>query len=178
MVKQMRKTRTGTVVRTRNDKTSIVEMVWKQRHRLYRKQMRRVARFYVHDPLSQCQVGDVVQIEETRPVSKTKHWRLISILESHQVAEVTPMELEADAELLVAEDSPTDSPQESAEDSVEDDTQPDSDDLAAEEYTEDPEDSSEEDSAEDQDPEESESQGDEAEEPAGGEPDEQEEEAQ
>jgi ribosomal protein S17 len=73
-------------------------MVWKQRHRLYHKQVRRVARFYVHDPENQCQLGDLVRIEETRPISKTKHWRLLAILERRQVAEVRPIELESDAE--------------------------------------------------------------------------------
>ena len=57
MAKQMRKIRVGAVVRTRMDKTAVVEMVWKQRHTLYSKQMRRVARFYVHDPENQCQIG-------------------------------------------------------------------------------------------------------------------------
>ena len=92
-----RKVRTGSVVRVKQDKTAIVEMVWKQRHRLYRKQVRRVARFYVHDPGNQCQIGDLVRIEETRPISKTKHWRLLEILERRQVAEVRPIELEGDA---------------------------------------------------------------------------------
>ena len=80
MAKVMRKVRTGSVVRTKQDKTAIVEMVWKQRNRLYRKQVRRIARFYVHDPENQCRLGDVVRIEETRPISKTKHWRLMEIL--------------------------------------------------------------------------------------------------
>jgi small subunit ribosomal protein S17 len=80
------------------DKTAVVEMVWKQRDRLYRKQVRRVARYMVHDPLSQCQLGDVVRIQETRPISKSKHWRLLEILERREVAEVRPIELEADAE--------------------------------------------------------------------------------
>ena len=100
----MRKVRTGTVVRTRMDKTAVVEMVWKQRNRLYRKQVRRVARFQVHDPLSQCLLGDVVRIQEVRPISKTKRWRLLEILERHQVAEVRPIELESDAEVVVAEE--------------------------------------------------------------------------
>ena len=99
----MRKVRTGHVVRTRMDKTAVVEMVWKQRNRLYRKQVRRVARFYVHDPLSLCRLGDTVRIEETRPISKSKHWRLLEVLERRQVAEVRPIELEADAELPTAE---------------------------------------------------------------------------
>lgn len=92
-----RKVRTGSVVRVKQDKTAVVEMVWKQRHRLYRKQVRRVARFHVHDPENQCQLGDLVRIEETRPISKTKHWRLLEILDRRQVAEVRPIELEGDA---------------------------------------------------------------------------------
>ena len=96
MARSMRKVRVGAVVRTNQDKTAIVEMVWKQRHRVYRKQMRRVARFYVHDPENQCRLGDTVRIEETRPISKNKHWRLIAILERRQVADVRPIDLEAD----------------------------------------------------------------------------------
>jgi small subunit ribosomal protein S17 len=97
----MRKVRTGSVVRTKQDKTAVVEMIWKQRHRLYRKQVRRVARFNVHDPESQCRQGDVVRIEETRPISKTKHWRLLEILERRQVAEVRPIDLESDVEPVI-----------------------------------------------------------------------------
>ena len=96
MARSMRKVRVGAVVRTNQDKTAIVEMVWKQRHRLYRKQMRRVARFYVHDPLNQCQPGDTVRIEETRRISKNKHWRLMAILERKLVADVSPIDLETD----------------------------------------------------------------------------------
>ena len=92
-----RKTRTGSVVRVKQDKTAVVEMVWKQRHRLYRKQVRRVARFHVHDPENICQLGDLVRVEETRPISKTKHWRLLEILDRREVAEVRPIELEGDA---------------------------------------------------------------------------------
>ena len=106
-----RKVRTGSVVRVKQDKTAVVEMVWKQRHRLYRKQVRRVARFHVHDPENQCKLGDVIRIEETRPISKTKHWRLLEILERREVAEVRPIELEGDAvteidEPEVEEDTP------------------------------------------------------------------------
>ena len=93
----MRKVRTGSVVRTPRGQTAVVEMVWKQRNRLYRKQVRRVARFHVHDALNQCRLGDVVRIEETRPISKTKRWRLMEILERRQVAEVRAIDLESDA---------------------------------------------------------------------------------
>ena len=96
MARSMRKVRVGAVVRTNQDKTAIVEMVWKQRHRIYRKQMRRVARFYVHDEQNQCRLGDTVRIEETRRISKNKHWRLLEILERKQVADVRPIDLETD----------------------------------------------------------------------------------
>ena len=96
MARSMRKVRVGAVVRTNQDKTAIVEMVWKQRHRIYRKQMRRVARFYVHDPENQCRLGDTVRVEETRRISKNKHWRLLEILERRQVADVRPIDLETD----------------------------------------------------------------------------------
>lgn len=115
MAKAMRKVRTGSVVRTGNEKTAVVEMVWKQRNRLYRKQVRRVARFMVHDPLSQCQLGDVVRVQETRPISKTKHWRLLEILERRQVAEVRPIDLEADAETDGAGEEPADRQEEALE---------------------------------------------------------------
>jgi len=96
VARSMRKVRIGAVVRTNQDKTAIVEMVWKQRHRLYRKQMRRVARFYVHDPENQCRLGDTVRIEETRRISKNKHWRLMAILDRKQVADVRPIDVETD----------------------------------------------------------------------------------
>ena len=105
MSKEMRKVRTGQVVRNSMDRTAVVEMVWKQRHRIYRKQMRRVTRFYVHDPLNQCQVGDTVRIQETRPISRMKHWRLLEILQRRQVADVQPIELETDLDAEIAGDA-------------------------------------------------------------------------
>ena len=92
----MRKDRVGLVVGTKMDRTAVVEMVWKQRHRVYRKQMRRISRFYVHDPENSCRIGDTVRIEETRPISKTKHWRLMEIIQRRQLADVQPIDLETD----------------------------------------------------------------------------------
>ena len=143
MSKEMRKVRTGTVVRTKSDKTTIVEMVWKQRHRLYRKQMRRVARFYVHDPLSQCQLGDIVRIQETRPISKTKRWRLLEILERHLVAEVRPIELESDADVILASEEETETEEivdeAAAEEESEDDDTEDEDESQEESEEDEPE---------------------------------------
>ncbi len=105
MAKTMRKIRVGAVVGTRMDKTAVVELVWKQRHRVYRKQMRRVTRFYVHDPDGECQVGDTVRIQETRPISRTKHWRLLDILARREVADVRPIELEGDSVVEIADEA-------------------------------------------------------------------------
>ena len=104
MAKTMRKIRVGSVVSTRMDKTAVVEMVWKQRHRVYRKQMRRVTRFYVHDPESQCRIGDTVRVQETRPISRTKHWRLLEIMSRREVADVRPIDLETDVVIEPAGD--------------------------------------------------------------------------
>ena len=117
MAKTMRKVRTGSVVRTKQDQTAVVEMVWKQRHRLYHKQVRRVARFHVHDPENQCRLGDVVRIQETRPISKTKHWRILEILQRRQVAEVRPIELESDVELADEAEERLDELEDEAEES-------------------------------------------------------------
>ena len=108
MAKAMRKTRVGSVVSTRMDKTAVVEMVWKQRHRVYRKQMRRVTRFYVHDPEGQCRIGDTVRIQETRPISRTKHWRLLEIMARRAVADVRPIDLESDSVVPPADDAAAD----------------------------------------------------------------------
>jgi small subunit ribosomal protein S17 len=116
LVKSMRKVRTGSVVRVSMDRTAVVEMVWKKRSRLYRKQVRQLARFMVHDPDSKCVVGDTVRIEETRPISKSKHWRLLEILSRRQVAEVRPIDLESDAVMGTTAD-------EAAEQDEEEDTE-------------------------------------------------------
>lgn len=99
MAKAMRKVREGSVVSTRMDQTAVVDVSWKQRHLLYGKQVGRVSRFYVHDGDRQCRVGDLVRIEETRPISKTKRWRLVEILQRHELPEVRPIELETELEL-------------------------------------------------------------------------------
>ncbi len=108
------------MVRVSMDRTAVVEMVWKQRNRLYRKQVRRLARFMVHDPESKCLVGDTVRIEETRPISKSKHWRLLEILSRREVADVRPIDLEADA---VMEETASEQPVDQAEEEDEEQTE-------------------------------------------------------
>ncbi len=116
MAKEMRKVRIGSVIGTKMDKTAVVQMVWKQRHPIYRKQMRRVARYYVHDPEGQCRLGDTVRIEETRPISKTKHWRLLEIIQRRQVAEVRPIELETDVTPVMTGEALAETPADAVDD--------------------------------------------------------------
>jgi small subunit ribosomal protein S17 len=110
MAKAMRKVRTGSVVSTRMAQTAVVEVSWKQRHPLYGKQMGRITRFYVHDPNQQCQVGDTVRIEETRPISRTKRWRLLEVVQRRLVPEVRPIELETDVDTTTTAPTPAEAP--------------------------------------------------------------------
>ncbi len=76
-----RKTRTGVVVSDKMDKTVVVAIKTKVRHPLYGKMVNRTRKFKVHDEDNQCGIGDTVRIMETRPISKDKRWRLVSIIE-------------------------------------------------------------------------------------------------
>lgn len=76
-----RKVREGTVVSDLMDKTVVVQVERLVRHPLYKKVIRRTARWKVHDEANECSVGDRVRITETRPLSKTKRWRVVSVLE-------------------------------------------------------------------------------------------------
>ena len=64
----------GRVVSDKMDKTVIVAVEYTRAHRLYKKPMKRTSKFAAHDERNECHVGDVVRIEETRPLSKTKRW--------------------------------------------------------------------------------------------------------
>jgi small subunit ribosomal protein S17 len=96
MAKEKRKKRTGRVIGDRMEKTVVVAVAWHRRHPLYRKTLLRVTKFYAHDAGSQCRLGDLVRIEETRPISKLKGWRVLEILQRRDVAEVKPFELDGD----------------------------------------------------------------------------------
>jgi small subunit ribosomal protein S17 len=71
-----------------------VAVQWQQRHPLYKKSIRRTTKFYVHDQENSCKLGDLVRIEETRPISRLKRWRVMEILERREVAEIKPSELD------------------------------------------------------------------------------------
>jgi len=76
-----RKTRQGVVVSDRMDKTITVELMRTMRHPLYNRVVRKRSKLYAHDPNNDCGIGDLVQVMETRPLSKMKRWRLVKILE-------------------------------------------------------------------------------------------------
>jgi small subunit ribosomal protein S17 len=76
-----RKVRTGTVVSDKMDKTIVVRVETRMPHPLYGKIVRRSKRYTAHDENNQCGVGDLVRIMETRPISRTKRWRLMEIVE-------------------------------------------------------------------------------------------------
>ncbi len=77
-----RKERRGVVVSTAMDKTIVVRVDTVKPHPRYKKVVRRSARFHAHDAENVANVGDLVRIVETRPLSKTKHWRLAEVLEA------------------------------------------------------------------------------------------------
>jgi small subunit ribosomal protein S17 len=76
-----RKVREGLVVSDKMDKTVVVEVEDRVKHALYGKVMRRTSRLKAHDENNDCGIGDRVQIMETRPLSATKRWRVVEILE-------------------------------------------------------------------------------------------------
>ncbi|MCM1989654.1 30S ribosomal protein S17 [Oceanirhabdus seepicola] len=81
MVRGNRKTRVGKVVSDKMDKTIVVAIETKKRHPLYGKTVNRTTKFKAHDENNECKVNDIVQIMETRPLSKDKRWRLVQIVE-------------------------------------------------------------------------------------------------
>ena len=85
-----RKARVGTVVSDVNDQTVVVEVGRASRHRIYRKVIRQTKKYHVHDPQNEATRGDLVRIEECRPISKLKRWRLVEVLTERAVAEVAP----------------------------------------------------------------------------------------
>jgi small subunit ribosomal protein S17 len=76
-----RKVREGTVTSASMDKTAVVVVVDRVRHPLYRKTMQRTKKLYVHDEQNDLNTGDRVRVQECRPLSKLKRWRLVEVLE-------------------------------------------------------------------------------------------------
>jgi small subunit ribosomal protein S17 len=88
-----RKSLVGVVVSNKMDKTAVVAVERRQPHSLYRKIVRQTTRYKAHDPNNQAVLGDVVRIEETRPISKDKRWRIAETLTRGNVAEIAPRDI-------------------------------------------------------------------------------------
>lgn len=78
--KAVRKSRVGTVVSDKMNKTIVVEVERRVPHPVFKKIVRRTSKFYAHDEEEKAKVGDKVRIEETRPLSKLKRWKLVEVL--------------------------------------------------------------------------------------------------
>ncbi|MGC3988181.1 MAG: 30S ribosomal protein S17 [Chthoniobacteraceae bacterium] len=78
--RNLRKTRVGEVVSIKMDKTAVVQTVTRVPHPKFGKIVKQIKKYYVHDEENKAQVGDTVRIMETRPLSKTKRWRLVEII--------------------------------------------------------------------------------------------------
>jgi small subunit ribosomal protein S17 len=76
-----RKVREGWVISSRMDKTIVVAVERQFRHPRYEKIIRRTSKLYAHDAENQCKIGDKVKVMETKPLSKSKRWRLVEVLE-------------------------------------------------------------------------------------------------
>ena len=79
--RNLRKTRVGTVTSDKMDKTIVVAAKFKEKHPIYGKFVQKTKKYHAHDENNEANVGDTVQIMETRPLSKTKRWRLVQIVE-------------------------------------------------------------------------------------------------
>lgn len=79
--RNLRKERTGVVFSNKMDKSITVAVRWKEKHPIYGKFVNKTKKYHAHDEKNECHVGDTVKIMETRPLSKTKRWRLVQIVE-------------------------------------------------------------------------------------------------
>ena len=79
--RNLRKTRIGVVSSNKMEKTITVAVERKVKHPIYGKFLKKTTKFHAHDEKNECTIGDVVKIMETRPLSKTKRWRLVEVVE-------------------------------------------------------------------------------------------------
>lgn len=79
--RNLRKTRTGVVTSNKMAKTITVSVERRVKHPIYGKFVKKTTKFHAHDEKNECTIGDIVRIMETRPLSKTKRWRLVEVVE-------------------------------------------------------------------------------------------------
>lgn len=101
--KKRRTEKVGTVVSNKMQKTIVVAVVSLKKHRIYKRTFKQTKRFQAHDEENTCQIGDLVRIEECRPLSKNKHWRLVEIIKRGSgIVPVAEVLAEADPDLTSA----------------------------------------------------------------------------
>jgi len=93
-MEKKRKERIGKVTSNKMDKTVVVVVETRRRHPLYKKVVTHSSSFKAHDEKNECNIGDIVKMVETRPLSKDKRWRVIEILRSKEAVEVKLAEIE------------------------------------------------------------------------------------
>ena len=79
--RRLRKERVGVVSSNKMDKTITVAVKWKEKHPIYGKFVNKTKKYHAHDEKNECNIGDTVRIMETRPLSRTKRWRLVTLIE-------------------------------------------------------------------------------------------------
>ena len=79
--RSLRKERVGVVSSNKMDKTIVDTIKWKEKHPIYGKFVNKTKKYHAHDEKNECNIGDTVRLMETRPLSKTKRWRLVQIIE-------------------------------------------------------------------------------------------------
>jgi small subunit ribosomal protein S17 len=103
MAEVNRKQKVGRVVSNKMEKTVVVAVDYLRPHPIYRKTVRKTNKFYAHDEENQCQPGDRVRIEETRPLSKLKRWRVVEIIgAAKRAVRSETLQGDADADEVVA----------------------------------------------------------------------------
>ena len=88
-----RKIKYGKVIGDKMNKTVIIAVDTLKHHPLYKKTIRRIVKYYAHDEQKISKIGDTVKIEETRPLSRLKRWRVVEIVTKGEVAEIKPEEI-------------------------------------------------------------------------------------
>lgn len=79
--RKLRKERIGVVFSNKMEKSITVAVKWKEKHPIYGKFVNKTKKYHAHDEKNECNIGDTVRLMETRPLSKTKRWRLVEIIE-------------------------------------------------------------------------------------------------
>ncbi len=79
--RNLRKERIGVVFSNKMEKSVTVTVKWKEKHPIYGKFVSKTKKFHAHDEKNDCNIGDTVRIMETRPLSKTKRWRVVEVIE-------------------------------------------------------------------------------------------------